>query len=250
MRIEEVRNIVDGIPHMGFEQARVITDFILEHRLKNILELGFCHGVSTCYMAGAVEELGEGRITTIDLTKVRDHEPNIEMLLGRVGLKDKVTIFYEPRSYTWRLMKMLEESLEPRFDFCYIDGAHNWFVDGFTFFLVDKLLVKGGWIMFDDIDWTYALSPTLKDTENVKNMSQDEREEPQVRKVYELLVKTHPDYGDFMVRDGWGYAHKISSGSSGVQREIQKEVVYEKAQVGLGAGLLRVAKNIIYRSKS
>ena len=75
MKIEEVRNIVDGVPHMGFEQARVITDFILEHRLRNILELGFCHGVSTCYMAGALDELGEGRVTTIDLMKVRDRIP-------------------------------------------------------------------------------------------------------------------------------------------------------------------------------
>ena len=59
-----------------------ITNIILENGLSTLLELGVKHGVSTCYMAGALDELGEGTITTIDLEHSEKIEPNIESLLG------------------------------------------------------------------------------------------------------------------------------------------------------------------------
>ncbi len=105
-------------------------------------------------------------------------------------------------------MKLLENDVTPRFDLCFIDGAHSWFVDGFAFFLVDRLLVKGGWIVFDDLNWTYSTSPSLQNTKRVKNMPKDERTIAQVKQVYELLVKTHPNYGEFAVKDNWAYARK------------------------------------------
>jgi len=102
---------------MTFTQAETITDVILENQFQNILELGFAHGISTCYMAGAVDDLGRGTITTIDSMSVREAEPNIKQLLGSLGLAQYVTIFYEPTSYIWRLMKMLEDSPSPRLTF-------------------------------------------------------------------------------------------------------------------------------------
>ena len=214
MRPDEVKKIIGNVPYMTLEQGKRITDFIRQNRIRNILELGFCHSVSTCYMAAALEEEGGGSIITIDLEWTRNATPHIEELLGKIGQRDKVTCYYEPTSYTWRLMKFLEENPTPRFDFCYFDGAHNWFVDGLAFFLVDRLLRPNGWIILDDLDWTYAKSPTLKNRDIVKAMPVEERETPQVRKVYELLVMTHPCYGDFRTEDGWGYAHKITGSVS------------------------------------
>ncbi len=248
MTLDQILKQVDGIPHMTFSQAKAMADFIFENQITNILELGFKHGVSTCYIAGVLDELGRGSITTIDVQNARHAEPNIESLLSSLGLQEFVTVFYEPTSYVWRLMKMLEEDPTPRFDFCYIDGAHNWFVDGFAFFLVDRLLVPGGWIIFDDLDWTYAGSPTIKDTDRVKNMPLEEREIPQIRKVYELLVKPHPSYGHFLVKDGWAYAQKISTESIVNVREMKKEVIYQKEYVGLGSAVLKIAKRIAKRT--
>lgn len=210
MGIDEIREKVEGIPHMSFIEAKVVTKVILDNKFQNILELGFRHGVSTCYMAGALDDLGRGKITTIDLIGARIAEPNIDHLLGILGLDKYVTVFYEPTSYIWRLMKMLEEDPSPRFDFCYIDGAHNWFTDGFAFFLVDRLLKPGGLIIFDDLDWTYESSPTWKNLPQTECMPQDEKSTPQIRRVYELLVKHHPAYGEFMEKDGWAYARKTS----------------------------------------
>lgn len=244
MKIDEIREKVEGIPHMSFTQAKVITDVILENQFHNILELGFRHGVSTCYMAGALDDLGGGNITTIDLMSARETEPNIDQLLGSLGLAGFATVFYEPTSYIWRLMKMLEEDPSPKLDFCYIDGAHNWVTDGFAFFLVDRLLKPGGLIIFDDLDWTYESSPSLKNTERVKSMPQDEKSTPQMRKVYELLVTPHPSYGDFMEKDGWAYARKLSTESKVLSSEVRKHVVYQEEYVGLGGVILKLLKRI------
>ncbi len=211
MKIDKIREVVKDLPHMSFPQAKEITNIILENQFSNILELGFLHGVSTCYMAGALDELGRGSITTIDLKYVSNCEPNIDALLNSLGLSHIVTVFYEPTSYIWRLMKMLEEDSSPRFDFCYIDGAHDWFTDALAFFLVDRLLKTGGLIIFDDLDWTYEKSPSLKNTDKVRDMPLDERITPQVRKIYELLVKTNSSYGNFVEKDGRAYARKIST---------------------------------------
>jgi predicted O-methyltransferase YrrM len=244
VKVDEIRGKVEGIPHMSIAQARAITDVILKNRFQNILELGFRHGVSTCYMAGALDELGTGNVTTIDLLKAREAKPNIDQLLGDLGLARYVTVFYEPTSYIWRLMKMLEEDPSPRLDFCYIDGAHNWFTDGFAFFLVDRLLKPGGMIILDDLDWTYESSPTLRHTEKVDRMPQEEKSTPQVRRVYELLVKPHPAYRDFMEKDGWAYARKRSVEIEGQFDEVRKEIVYQRHYVGLGAVILKLLRRV------
>ncbi len=154
-----------------------------------------------------------------------------------------VTTFAETTSYTWRLMRMIEEDPSPRFDFCYIDGAHNWFVDGFAFFLVNKLLKPGGWLLLDDLDWSYSISPALRDSAEVRQMPDDERTTPHMRKVYDLLIKTHPDYHQFRVEGSWGFAQKRSA-TGHATREIVTERVIETrtVHVGVGAVLVRALK--------
>ena len=245
MELETIKKRTNGILHMSFAEAQEMTSFILENQIHNILELGFCHGVSTCYFAGALDKLGEGHIITIDLESARFEKPNIESLLNDLDLKKYVTVFYEPTSYIWRLLIMLEEHPIPQFDLCYVDGAHNWFTDGFAFFLIDKLLRPGGWVVFDDLDWTYDTSPSLKSTPLVKNMPWDERTTLQVRKVYELLVKPHPDYDSFLVRNGRAFARKMPSPGVQIPGTIRQEIIYVKEHVGLGAIISKVVKKII-----
>jgi predicted O-methyltransferase YrrM len=147
--------------------------------------------VSASYIAASLKDNGSGQLTTIDLDSARERDPHIEELLEAAGLLDWVHPIYTPTSYTWELMHMLERQRQGEwlFDFAFIDGAHSWFVDGLAFFLVDKLLKPGAWILFDDLDWTYATSPTLRETDFVRSIPEDERTTPQIGKVFDLLVR-------------------------------------------------------------
>lgn len=192
---------------MRLEQGERIQDFLLSHRLRRCLELGFYHGVSSAYIAGAMAEDGHGHLTTIDLVDAKDLTPNIESVLSKLNLDSFVTWHYEPHSYNWRLMRLLESYSEPVFDFCYIDGGHTWYSTGFGFCLVSRLLKPGGWIIFDDIDWTHD-DPTVRETARVKAMPPDERSLRQVRMVYELLVRRDPGFDKFEIDGHWAFARK------------------------------------------
>jgi predicted O-methyltransferase YrrM len=240
----DVAHIVGSTPHMTRAQGEKIFSFIVDNRVTNILELGFRHGVSTSYMAAALARGGVGNIITIDLLSAKDNRPSIDELLSRVGERGRVRVYYEPTSYTWRLMRMLQEDATPRFDLCYIDGAHDWFVDGFAFFLVDRLLSPNGWIIFDDLDWTYAGSPALGHSERVRQMPEDERTAPQVRLVYDLLVKTHPNYGAFRVEGDWALAQKVEGGAGSGGRTVVREVVVVEKRTGLGGSLIEAARRL------
>ena len=208
--LNKVKDVVNDLPFMSLERAEMLAEFFVDNNIVKILELGFNYGVSTCYMASSLEQVNESSIVTIDLESAKTRKPNIEQLLKKIGQFDKVNIYYEPTSYTWRLMKLLEEDSNPRFDFCYIDGAHSWFIDGFAFFLVDRLLKPNGWILLDDLNWSYEKSPSLREKDWVKAMPKEEREALQVKKIWDILVKTHPQYGNFKVMyDEWGLAQKI-----------------------------------------
>lgn len=208
MEVNEIYNNIKGIFGMSLAQATELTDFLKSNNLCNLLELGFAHGVSSCYMGGYLEELGKGHLTTIDLESAKNRAPNIEFLVNKLNLNEYINYYFENKSYNWRLMKFIEENKNPVFDFAYIDGAHDWYNDGFAFFLVDKLLKPGGWIIFDDINWTFSTSPSLANTEMVKNMPLDEKNTAQIGKVFSLLVETHPSYCNFQKKGQWGFAQK------------------------------------------
>lgn len=245
-----VKHLVGDIPHMRLDQADRLTALMEEQAVQNVLELGFAHGVSTCYMAAALTRTGGGHIVTIDKDSARHNTPNIEALLARIGQTQTVTVCYEPTSYNWRLMKFLEAGRRFMFDLCYIDGAHSWFVDGLAFFLVHQLLKPGGWIIFDDLDWTYATSPSLAQTEWVRTMPEEERTTPHVRKIYELLVKPHPQYHNFRVDHEWAYAQKRHHPpKEPCEREIVRETVVEKCLLIRSARRLLSRLNFLDRSR-
>lgn len=207
MRFEEVDQHLDGVKFMSSEQGRTVYDFLVSNRLSRVLELGFAHGKSSCYYAAAVDEL-DGHLTTIDRPGARKREPNIHQLLDKCGLTHRVTPVYADGSFTWELMKLLDQTPQPRFDFAYLDAGHTWDVTGFGFFLVDKLLAPGGWMLFDDLNWTIETSEGLKGTEQARKVSAEQRTTAQVGKVFDLLVRTHPDYVNVRQKGNWGWAQK------------------------------------------
>lgn len=223
MNFSEARAVVGDLPFMQAERADVIYKHIRQQQPLNILELGIAHGVSSVYMAAALQENGAGHLTCVDLEGA-SFQPRAEELVRRAGLEHLVSIHRERSSYTWFLKKLIERRTppggvcEPLFDLCYIDGPKNWTIDGAAFFLVDKLLRDGGWIIFDDYDWTYASvydpahGVVANDGVAIQELADDERTTPHIEAIFRLLVMQHPSYGDFIIDgDTWAWAHKLQS---------------------------------------
>lgn len=102
-------------------------------------------------------------------------------------------------SYNWSLMKLLEESSAPMFDYVYLDGAHTWAFDALAFFLIDLLLKPGGYVDFDDYNWTIERSPTVNPRvlPRMREMyTEEQMQATQVASIVELLVRRPGRYDE------------------------------------------------------
>lgn len=207
MSFDGIAAVVTGIPFTNPVRGRILYNLIVENQYRRCLELGFAHGAGSMYIAGALATLDPpGRLICVDNQSATRRQPHIADLLERTGLGPYVEPVFHDLGYDWYLMEHLDQQ-RPNFDFCFIDGAHTWEHDGFAFFLVAAVLNSGGLIVFDDLDWSYATSVALRDQPRVAAMDSRRRETPQVRKVFELLVRPDRRF-ECWEANGWGYARK------------------------------------------
>jgi len=234
MKFEEIRSKIDGIPYIMSEMAKDLYNFVIENKPRQCLELGFAHGASSCYIAAALDEIGSGHITSVDLISGLEwQKPTIEELMEQTGLGGWVTINREHTGYNWFLKKkIMDRSLNnrctPLYDLCFIDGPKNWTIDSAAFFLVDKLLKPGGWVVFDDLQWTYEKKvnegKTKSDGVSLLELGPDEIVQPHIELIFQLLVMQHPDYSNFLVKDNWwAWAQKVPDGRKDVRFENSTE---------------------------
>jgi predicted O-methyltransferase YrrM len=209
--IADVKSVVGDLPFMTLERAEAMTGLIHENDVRDVLELGFCHGVSTCYIAAALEQRGEGHVVTIDRASRILNAPSVEQLLDRLSVRHRAMIFYEYDSYNWRMQHFFAQSVRPEFDLIYLDGAHTWNVDGFAFLLAERLLAPGGVIVFDDLRWSFAKSQST--CTKTSAMPKDERDLEQVKLIFDLLVKPHPNIVEVWEDGNWGFARKRAQGA-------------------------------------
>ena len=229
---EEVTRRLAKLDYAAFTTAdagRLLYDLVSQPDIEDVLELGFANGTSTAYMAAALAEKGVGSVTTIDRVSALTREPNIHQLLEQLGLEARVRPLFGASSYNWELMRILERQTSqgettPCFDFCFIDGAHTWETDGFAFLLVDKLLRHDRWVLFDDLSWSIATSPSTK-SEKLHTLSADELTTPQISQVFDLLVRPHPSYGAFVVAGSYGWAYKSAADGEGLHRHDVEQLV-------------------------
>lgn len=211
---DEVADRLAGIPFTTPGNGRVLYDFILDNEIEDILEIGFHHGVSTCYLAAALAERGSGHIVTLDHRSSRGKDPNLPQLLGEFGFAEYVTPVFAERSYTWELYRLLAEpstdrSSRQRFDFMFHDADHTWDYTALAFLLGDVLLRPGGWMLFDDYTWTIQASESAMNQER-GTWPEAERRTPAVKEVFRLLIEPHTDYREPIVtnNDNWAWVHK------------------------------------------
>jgi predicted O-methyltransferase YrrM len=218
VRFEEVSARIEGIPFMSPALGRRVYDHIVASGPGQVLELGTAHGVSAAYIAAALEANGSGHLTTVDHAGA-SFDPGPQEVLGRAGLEHRVTIVHEHSSYNWFLKQQVEDASDgagnctPRYDFCYLDGSKNFNIDGLAVVLIEKLLRPGGWLLMDDLEWTYEHNPWIVpsgDGNPLGPLSDSERTEPHLRAVFELIVKQHPSFTHLVREDEWyGWAQKL-----------------------------------------
>jgi predicted O-methyltransferase YrrM len=103
--------------------------------------------------------------------------------------------------------------IAPIYDLIFIDGAKKFSTDGLAVLLAEKLLRPDGWLLLDDLTWTYdnyvGVSGTHYDVD-VGLLSDTERTEPHLQAVFDLLIRPHPSFDQFLIQDNWWmWAHKI-----------------------------------------
>jgi predicted O-methyltransferase YrrM len=242
MEFEAIAEAVRGFRNMTPEQGRRVYDHVRSTKPAELLELGTSYGVSAAYMAAALEANGDGRVTTVD--HVRSNSP--QELLGGVDpavVRRINLVRIEDSSYNWWLKEQVAARSDasgncaPLYDFCYLDGAHNWTVDGFAVVLIEKLLRPGGWLVLDDLNWDYRSDPHgLRERGVFFPLSKSELTTPHVRGVFDLIVKPHPAFGDFRVEDEeWAWARKSTAETRQVSVKVSRSLRTAVAGVLLGA---------------
>jgi len=220
MDFETVAQHTRGVPVMGAREGRKLYDHVTRTKPDQVLEIGTAWGVSACYIAAALQANGHGRLTTVDHETARYSEPTADELFTATGLDpwiDRVRV--RDSSYTWWLKGQIEDRTDDSgntqsvYDFCFLDGAHNWTIDGLTVFLVERLMNPGGWLLLDDVDWSYAgneeevsLAPP---SDKMFAMSVEEARTPHVGAIVDVIVKGHPAFGEIRLQDGrWAWCRK------------------------------------------
>lgn len=149
----------------SYQKASVLIDIILATKPKTVVEIGVWAGKSLVPMAFVLKEIGKGKIYGIDpwspnastqglmhegtkeFWRLADHDAVLERLrfhIEEFGLENHVELI---RSTSFDAPPIQE------IDILHIDGNHS---DETSYIDVTKwvpLVRKGGWIIFDDINW-------------------------------------------------------------------------------------------------
>lgn len=223
MKFPEVAELVRQIPkpHVPIGRGRVLYRHIRRTKPENVLELGTARGASALFIAGALEANGKGHLTTVDSRGYAWTDPSPEEVIGNAGLAHRVTLDRSYSTYTWFLKERLEACsdpdgvVHPEWDLVFLDGSKSWSTDGLAVLLIEKLLRPGGWLLLDDLTWTYEEGPikrgkTTHYDVDLTALSEPERIEPHLLKIYELLIKRNPAFTNFRIEDDWwGWAQKV-----------------------------------------
>jgi predicted O-methyltransferase YrrM len=170
-------------------------EFFAASACRRYAELGVYQGDTALAIAACLGGHGELHLF--------DFEDRVELVARRLREAGHENVFAHPNtrrvmdSYNWSLMRLLARHCEPIFDYVFVDGAHTWAHDALGFCLVDRLLVPGGYVDFDDYGWTLRDSPSMNPEafpEVEELYTHDQIGTAQVALVVDLLVKRDPRY--------------------------------------------------------
>jgi len=179
-------------PHIDIPPNTEARDFINTTNCRTIAEIGVYTGGTSELFAQHLN--GEGELHLFDY---EDHVNEVKAKLNAAGYSNVYAHGNSRRpldSYSWSLMRVLQEHPNPIYDYVFLDGAHTWTIDALAFLLIDRLLKVGGFVQFDDYYWTIELGLENDRPEVKEWYTKEQRRVPHVRLIVDLLVKRDPRY--------------------------------------------------------
>jgi len=150
--INEIKDYaaINSVPIMQDEGIEFLTTFIVNKKIKSVLEVGTAIGYSAIMMAITNPDL---KVVTIE----RDEERYIEALknIKKFNLDDRITLIFKDA---------LEVNLKDKFDLIFLDGAKGQNINFFEHF--ENNLNDDGYIITDNINFHGYV---LKNEEEIKS---------------------------------------------------------------------------------
>jgi predicted O-methyltransferase YrrM len=178
----------------------LLTQVLAQNPEPVLCEVGIGIGATTSAICRLLDNRGEFHLFDYS-SRLDDLKPDLDGL----GFHNVVYHGNTRRkldSYNWALAKMLQARRAsggpaPVFDFVFLDGGHAFHHDAPAAMLLKELLKPGGVILFDDYDWSFAVSPTLRPSVYpgiLELYTEDQIETAHVQLICDLFMDHDEDY--------------------------------------------------------
>lgn len=139
---------------------RLLDDILEQNPAPVVYEIGVGVGATTLPIAQALNN--NGRLLLFSRAKdVLELSADLRQL-GYTNICDawgSATKTYS--GYHFELARGFVDGALPEFDLAFIDGGHVFHLDGSATCILKELCKPGGYMVFDDWNWTLAKSPTM-----------------------------------------------------------------------------------------
>ncbi len=158
-------------------------------------------------------------------------------------------------SYNWDLGKLLLEKNAAFLDLVYMDGAHTFAFDGLACALMKELILPGGFLVFDDLNWTLsedmeehtALPAENSASDFTADYSKEQISARQVEMIVNVFMERDPEWVRFPSNPDWPRAiyRKKGKPSSGqitgyymlaafriIQRKFCEKILWKQKKNG------------------
>ena len=176
----------DAFPASVLRESSEVMDWLVRNcQAKHTLEVGFAWGLSALTICEALVAVGGESHTAIDPFQSTEWHGVGLGHIQRAGFSELFRCIEQPSHVA--LPQVLSEGLE--LDFAFIDGEHLFDYVMVDFFYVDKMLRRGGFVVFDDM-WMEAVQKVVAFA--TSNLSYDRVDFPEAWNLA-VLQKTGDD---------------------------------------------------------
>lgn len=171
--------------------------FVRSAASKVVAEIGIYQGDTSLELAKVLNGIGE-----LHLFDFQDRVDAVAKRVRQAGFHNIKTYGNSYKlldSYNWQLAKLIEKNDEPVFDYVFMDGNSTFAIDGLAFSLVDRLLKTGGYVDFDNYDFTLGSSRTFRPERfplTGKLYTREQIDTKQAKMIIDLLVRKSGRYSE------------------------------------------------------